>query len=119
MKRFFTLLLLGVSLLGQAPPGSITVTTTVVAAAPAGQASGTQVSCTFSNANRPSIHTTCALGGTIYLVEDATPAVGSTNGTVGSFTVGTNAVTWILQQPTAGNVTWQIAANGTSQSGTF
>jgi hypothetical protein len=96
-------------------PGTITIGTTVVATAGSGAGS---VSCTFSNPASPTVHTACT-SGTATLSQDSTPAVGSTNGAVGSFVNGSNNVTWIIQQPTAGSVTWQIAANGTSKTGTF
>ena len=97
--------------------GTITVTTSVVAVAGTG---ATGVSCTISNPTRPTIHIACSIGGTVVLTQDATPAVGSTSGIVGTFlNAGVNSVTWIIQQPTAGTITWNVTANGTTQAGSF
>lgn len=94
-----------------AQSGTIVVNQTVTATA------GT-ISCVFSNAATPTIHTVCT-SSVATQTSDTTPAVGSTSGFVGSMVAGSNNITWIIQQPIAGNVTWQIAANGTSKSGNF
>lgn len=116
MKTLCLLLICGLIAGGQTTPGIVTVGTTVTATSGSG---ATAVSCVFSNPARPTIHTVCSVAGVAALTQDATPAVGSTNGVVGTFVNAGNTVTWVIQQPAAGSVTWQIAANLTSQSGTF
>lgn len=115
MKRILITALLCAALYAQTP-GTITVTQIVTAVS---GTNGTAVSCTFSNQAKPAIHTVCTIGGVAALSMDATPAIGAASGAVGSLTVSGNAVTWIITQPTAGVITWQIAANGTTQSGSF
>ncbi len=109
MKRL-GLFLVALGLFAQTP-GTVLVALNVTAKAGA-------ITCVFSNAAKPTIHTVCTAG-TSNLTQDSTSAVGSTSGAVGSFQVAGDSVTWVIQQPTAGNVTWQIAANGTMQSGNF
>lgn len=101
--------------------GAVTQTTvtTATALAPAGATTATQIQCQFSNPQKPTVHVVCTQNSVTVMTGDWTPAVGATNGAIGSINLSGNAVTWIIQQLTAGSVTWQIAANGTSQSGTF
>lgn len=115
-----TLLFSAGFLVAQAPAGSVTQTTvlTVTAVAPAAASTG-QLTCQFSNSQKPTVHVVCSQSGGTVLTMDATPAVGATAGVVGSLNLSGNAITWIVQQPTAGNVTWQVAANGTAGNGTF
>ena len=114
------LLLLPAAWLQAQAAGSVTQTTvlTVTAAAPAA-AGSSQLTCQFSNPSKPTVHVVCSQNGGQVLTMDATPAVGATSGVVGSLNLSGNAITWIVQQTTAGNVTWQIAANGTAGQGTF
>ena len=120
MKRI-VLFLAALTAFAQAPAGSVTQTTVTTAAAlaPAGAFSTTQIQCQFSNPARPTIHVVCTQNNATIMTQDMTPAIGATNGAVGSITISGNSVTWIIQQPTSGSITWQIAANGTSQSGSF
>lgn len=94
---------------------SVVQTTNVVATAGTGTA---QVVCTFTNPNPPSIHVVCTANGGTYTT-DGQPPIGVTNGTTGSVTYSGNTVNWVLQQQTAGTVTYQIAANAQNKSGTF
>ena len=98
---------------GQAP-GTITIASSITAVA------GT-VTCTVSSsipAAAGGVHFACK-DGTGSLTQDAVIPVGSTSGIVGSFNSGSDAVTWIVQEPTAGVISWQIAANGVMKTGTF
>lgn len=113
---FLLLLLSGV--LWSQTGGSVTETSLKTVTAAAGTGS-TAVICVFTNPATPTVHTECRIGAALVLTQDSTPAVGATNGAVGSFVNAGNSVTWMVQQPSAGNVTWQIAANGTMKSGTF
>jgi hypothetical protein len=98
------------------PPGTITVSTTVTATAGAGAAA---VQCVLSTSRPPAIHAVCTIGGTVVISQDATAPVGAVSGNSETVIWMGNSVTWIVAQPTAGSVTWQISANGTMQSGTF
>ena len=100
--------------------GTVTQTTvlSVTAVAPAAAGTG-QLTCVFSNPAKPTVHVVCSQAGGTILSMDATPAVGATAGVVGQLNLSGNTITWIVQQPTAGNVTWQVAANGTAGNGTF
>jgi len=94
--RLLVLLFAALSITSAQTPGTINVTQNVTATA------GT-LSCTFSNPARPTIHVSCTGGGSTYAA-DVTPAVGSTNGYVGSLNAAPNAITWAIQQPTAGTI---------------
>lgn len=113
--RYLIALILFVCAACAQTPGTITRmpgTTTVTATAGA-------LVCTFTNPAMPQIHVECANSGTMVLKEDVTPPVGPAQGFVGSFSLSGNSVTWIIAQPTAGTVTYQIAANGVSGSDKF
>ena len=97
-------------------PGTVVVGTTVTATVGTGT---TLATCNFTNFNRPTIVVSCTADDGATLSMQTTPAVGSTNGSVGSFNEASQSITWSIQQPTAGVVTWSIAANGTLQSGNF
>jgi hypothetical protein len=114
MKLF--ILLLTSSLLFSQATGVVTVTSNVTATAGTGTSA---VTCVFSNPSPPAVRTLCSVGGATVLTQDATPAVGATTGAIGSFANATNTVTWQIQQPTAGSITWAVAANGVSRSGSF
>ncbi len=103
------------ALFGQAA-GTITIAATITAVAGTGTSA---VTCVMTTPALPAVHVVCSVGSTQMLLMDATPAVGATNGASGTFSNAGNSVTWILQQATAGTVTWQLAANGVSKSGTF
>lgn len=109
MKKLFVLF---ASICLAQTPGTITVGVTVTATAG-------NVTCAISNPAIPAFHTECKVDGNVVLTQDVTPAVGVTNAAVGTFKEGTNIITWLVQQPTAGKLTWQVVANGTQQSGTF
>lgn len=97
-------------------PGTIAKVTVSTISATAGV-----VSCTFTSQS-PALPTGVAVSckaGTAALDQTSVIPVGNTSGIVGSFHAGPDAVTWVLKQPTAGSVTWEIAANGVAQSGTF
>lgn len=96
--------------------GTIAKTTISTISATAGV-----VSCTFTS-QQPALPTGVAVSckaGTAILDQTSVIPVGNTSGIVGSFHSGSDAITWILKQPTTGVVTWEVAANGVSQSGTF
>jgi H+/Cl- antiporter ClcA len=95
-----------------------TVVVTSVVTATVGTGTG-QVICILSNQASPTIHTVCTVGGVTVLTMDSTPAVGALIGANGTYSQLGNAVTWMIEQPTIGNITWQIAANGTVKNGTF
>ena len=114
MKLLPALLLLLAAAARAQTAGTVTQTALTTVTATAGA-----IVCVFTNPARPTIHTACAQSGATVLTMDATPATGSTSGAVGSINLAGNSVTWIIQQPTANAITWQIAANGTSASGTF
>ena len=80
------------------------------------------VVCTLTNTTPvlPSgVHVLCTNAGVNVLVMDSVVPTG-TNGTVGSFGLSGNTVTWMVNQPIAnGPYAWQMAANGVSKSGTF
>jgi hypothetical protein len=116
MTKRLTIALLALCGLLCAQSGTVQVNTTITATAGSGASA---VSCVLSAPALPAVHLTCALGGTVYLTQDATPAVGASSGVSGTVVVGANSVTWLLQQPSAGTVTWQAAANGTAKNGTF
>lgn len=97
-------------------PGTIAKTTVSTVTATAGT-----VSCTFTSQS-PALPTGVGINcksGTASLSQTSVVPTGNTSGIVGSFNVGPDAITWLLTQPTAGVVTWEIAANGSSRSGTF
>lgn len=109
MKKL-TLALFSATLFAQTP-GIVTVGTTVTASA-------APINCAFSNPAAPTIHITCT-DGTGTMTQDATPTVGATNGIIGQFSSTGNSITWAIQQPTAGSITWTVVANGTSKTGSF
>lgn len=74
--------------------------------------------CVFTNPNPPAFDMRCTVGGVVKLQQTATPAVG-TGGVAGSFVEGSSNVAWIITQPTAGAVNWDIAADGTRKTGVF
>lgn len=74
--------------------------------------------CTFTNPSPPAFEMRCTVGGTVKLQQTATPAVGA-GGVVGSYSEGAEIITWIVTQPTAGTVNWDIAANGARRTGVF
>ena len=80
------------------------------------------VVCTLTNSSpalASGVHVTCTNSGASVLVMDSVVPTG-TNGMVGSFGMGGNTVTWIVNQPVAsGPYAWQMAANGTGKTGTF
>lgn len=111
----YLLFVIAVTALAQTA-GTINKTTVSTISAAAGT-----ITCTFTNQN-PSLPTgvsaSCKAGAAGVDQTSVVP-VGNTSGIVGSFHSGLDSVTWMLRQPTAGTVTWDIAANGVSQSGTF
>ncbi len=114
MKLFITFMF-AVGMFAQTA-GVISKTTVSTISATAGT-----VVCTFTNQN-PALPTGVVVSckaGTAGMDQTSVVPVGNTSGIVGSFHSGTDAVTWMLKQPTAGTVTWDVAANGVSQSGTF
>lgn len=74
--------------------------------------------CVFTNPATPEFTMTCAVSGQVKLTQTATPAVG-TGGIVGSYVEGAESITWIVRQPTAGTVVYDIAANGVRRTGSF
>lgn len=100
------------------PPGTVSVSTNVVATA--GTDTNTQVVCTFSIASGI-VHADCNVGAAQHVhTSDNKPVPGNANGYIGSMNANNNAITWLIQQPTAaGPINWQIAANGTTKSGSF
>lgn len=113
MKLLLTLLS---SVLVAQTPGTIAKTTVSTITATAGA-----IACTFTSQS-PALPTGVALSckaGTAGIDQTSVIPVGNTSGIVGSFHAGPDAVTWILKQPTAGTVTWEVAANGVAQNGTF
>jgi len=74
--------------------------------------------CVFTNPNPPEFVMTCRVGGVLKLTQTATPAVGA-GGVVGSYVEGPENITWIVRQPTAGTVSYEIAANGVRRTGSF
>jgi hypothetical protein len=50
---------------------------------------------------------------------DVTPAVGAAIGANGGFVDGGSQVGWIITQPTAGVINWQVSAGSTVQTGSF
>jgi hypothetical protein len=79
------------------------------------------VNCTFTNqvpALPSGVSMTCHAG-TDTMTQTAVIPVGNASGVAGSFASSADNVTWVLTQPTAGTINWQIAANGASQSGTM
>lgn len=109
------LALLALPLMAQTP-GAINKTTISTISASAGT-----VSCTFTSQS-PALPTGVSVSckaGAAGLDQTSVVPVGNTSGIVGSFHSGSDAVTWMLTQPVAGSVSWEIAANGTSQKGTF
>lgn len=115
-KVFFAalvvLVLLAISLKGQTV-GTVAVTTLRTVTATAGP-----LVCTFTNPNPPAFEMRCTVAGVVKLTQNATPAVGA-GGVAGQYNEGAEAITWIVTQPTAGVVGWDIAANGVRQTGSF
>ncbi len=114
-QTILALLIVPAALWGQAV-GTVTVSSTISAVAGTGTSA---VTCVMSNPAPPGVHMTCAIGATVVLTQDTTPAVGATNGAGGSFVSSGNTVTWLIQQPTAGTFTWDIVANGVRKTGTL
>lgn len=115
MRAIVVLLLMGLGAIAQST-GSISQTTVSTVSATAGA-----VTCTFTS-QKPSLPTGVSVSckaGVASLDQTASIPAGDTSGVVGSFHSGTDAVTWMLKKTTAGVVTWEIAANGASQTGTF
>jgi hypothetical protein len=112
-KLLFFFLLASVPLAAQPPAGTITTTSLSTIIGTAGT-----IICTFTNPSPPAFHAVC-VAGAASMTQDVTPAIGATSGAVGSMNAAPNAITWVVQQPTTGVLTWQIAANGTAKSGTF
>lgn len=108
-------LLLGLTMAAFGQSGVVTVTSSVTATA----GSSPSLSCVVTAPALPAVHIVCTLGTATILTTDATPPVGTTNGFSGTISSGANSVTWILQQLTAGNVTWQITANTATKAGVF
>ena len=97
-------------------PGTISKVTISTVNATAGT-----VSCTFQS-QLPLLPTGVSVSckaGTAGLDQTSVIPIGNTSGVVGSFHSGPDAITWIIKQPTAGSVSWEIAANGIAQSGVF
>ena len=109
--RLITLLF--ASLLSAQSTGTIVVTTLRTITATSGP-----LVCTFVNLSPPSFDLECTINGTTKLKQTATPAIG-TGGVVGSYSDGAEIITWIVTQPTANVVNWDIAAKGVRQTGSF
>lgn len=101
------------SVLAAQTTGTVAVTTLRTVTATAGV-----LICTFTNPNPPAFEMRCTVSGAVKLQQTATPAVGA-GGVTGQFNEGAEAITWIVTQPTAGVVGWDIAANGVRQTGSF
>lgn len=106
------LLLLAVAAFGQTA-GTVSEAVQKTVTATAGP-----LTCVFTNPNTPEFTMTCSVSGTVKLTQTATPAVGA-GGVVGSYVEGPESITWIVRQPTAGSVTYDIAANGVRRTGSF
>jgi len=110
------LLIFLASVLVAQTPGTIAKVTTSTITVTAGT-----VACTFTSQS-PALPTGVAVSckaGTAGLDQTSVVPTGNTSGIVGSFHSGSDAVTWLLKQATAGTVTWEISANGVAQNGTF
>ena len=113
MKTFLALFVFCL-LVGAQTTGTVTVTTLRTVTATAGP-----VTCTFTNPAPPAFQMECKVNGVVRLTQNATPAVGAASGVVGSYVESGENISWIVTQPTAGVVNWDIAANGVRQTGTF
>lgn len=112
MKTLIAALIFCGSLLAQTP-GTVTETTVRTVLAVAGT-----VSCELSNPASPAIRVVCKYS-TEVTTTTGTPGLGAASAMQGSSVNAGDSVTWIVQQLTVGVYTYQIAANGTSKSGTF
>ena len=107
------IILLAASILTAQTTGTIVVTTLRTITATSGN-----LICTFVNLSPPAFDMECVVGGVSKLKQTATPAVG-TGGVAGSYSEGAENVTWIVTQPSAGVLNWDIAAKGVRQTGSF
>ena len=113
MRYLICLLLCAVTLYAQAT-GAVTTTavTTITATAPA---TSPVITCTFTAAHA-SVTVACSGAGATLSSTFAEPIPAP--GTVGTFSLSGNTITWSLTPGT--NVTnWQVVANGTTGSGSF
>ena len=100
-------------LMFQPTPGTVTVTSTVVATAG-------EVVCTMSLANEI-VHVDCNVGSVQHVhVSDNKPVPGNVSGYVGSLQSGADNITWMVKQAATGDpISWQVSANGIFKSGVF
>lgn len=118
MKRLLVLVasLIATTGLVAQTPGTIVVSTTVTGSS---GAASTIVTCVLSTPAKPAVHIVCSIGPAQVLVSDTTVVVGAQSGASGTFSNSGNAVTWIITRPDVTTITWQVSANGTSQTGNF
>ena len=78
----------------------------------------TQLTCVISAPARPTVHVSCTFG-TEVSVSDVTPQIGDTVGFSGSYTASSGTITWVIQQATAGVLTYQMSAGNAKGSGSL
>jgi uncharacterized protein DUF4082 len=103
--------------------GQVTVSGGVVTATAGSGASG--ISCVLQSPSPPLVSIQCSQNGVSRPPISSMPALdpvgGPNGGDFGSVAVGSNLITWMLEQKTAGVVTWSIGINATGPqvTGTF
>jgi DNA-binding CsgD family transcriptional regulator len=103
-------------------PGNTVQTSVITSYAPAGASVPGQIVCTVGNppANRLTTSGSCNLGGTVaFAFSLPVLPVGVGNGASYSIVSAGNSITYLIQQLTAGVISWQVVANGVMASGTL
>jgi hypothetical protein len=102
-------------------PGNTVQTSVITSYAPAGPSIPGQIVCALANApaNPLSVNGTCAQGTTSWAFSLPVLPVGVGNGATNTFVSGGNSISYLIQQLTAGVISWQVVANGSMSSGTL
>ena len=111
MHKTFLMLVLTMAATAQTT-GVITVTTVRTVKAVAGD-----MVCMFASVNANGFNTECKVKDVVRHTSSATPAVGTA--VLGSLHENNDSITWIVTQPVAGTIRWEIAANGERLTGDF
>lgn len=99
------------------PQGTVVQSTTTTVTGTAGP-----LVCVMRNSSPAlptGVHVECAVSGSVKMTFDVVVSAGN-NGAVGSYSEGSDIVTWLVKLPTEpGPYSWQMVANGVLKTGTF
>jgi hypothetical protein len=100
--------------------GVVVVNTTITATAGTGSTAVVCVITPLAPAPFTQVENTCSVNSVTFLTATVTPIPGGTNGVTFQANANSNAVTSVFTQSVATNpITWSVAANGVTKTGTF